>query len=86
VLREAFRVLKPGGRFAVTDVIADADMDAATRADMAAYTGCVAGALTRAEFESALTEAGLADIEIVETHRVHAQAGSAIVRASKPSE
>jgi arsenite methyltransferase len=86
VIAEVARVLKPGGRFAVTDVIADADMDAATRADMAAYTGCVAGALTRAEFESALTEAGLADIEIVETHRVHAQAGSAIVRASKPSE
>jgi arsenite methyltransferase len=86
VIAEAARVLKPGGRFAVTDVIADADMDAATRTDMAAYTGCIAGALTRAEFESALTEAGLVDIEIAETHRVHAQAGSAIVRASKPSE
>jgi arsenite methyltransferase len=86
VIAEAARVLKPGGRFAVTDVIADADMDAATRTDMAAYTGCIAGALTRAEFESALTEAGLVDIEIAETHRVHAQAGSAIVHASKPSE
>ena len=46
VIREAARVLRPGGRFAVSDVIADADMDAATRADMAAWTGCVAGALT----------------------------------------
>src|SRR3954451_10461348 len=45
VIREAARVLKPGGRFAVSDVIADPDMDAATRADMAAWTGCVAGAL-----------------------------------------
>jgi arsenite methyltransferase len=75
VLAEAARVLRPGGRFAVSDVIADEGMDEATRADMAAYTGCIAGALT---------EAGLTDIEIRETHRVHAQATSAIVRARKP--
>jgi len=85
VIAEVARVLKPGGRFAVTDVIADADMDAATRADMAAYTGCVAGALTRDEFAAALSAAGLVDTEIVETHRVHAKAGSAILRASKPA-
>jgi ubiquinone/menaquinone biosynthesis C-methylase UbiE len=84
VLREAARVLKPGGRFAVSDVIADPDMDAATKADMAAYTGCIAGALTRDEFVAALTAAGLTDIDITETHRVHEKAGSAIVRARKP--
>jgi arsenite methyltransferase len=65
-------------------VIADPDMDAATRADMAAWTGCVAGALTRDEFERALAQAGLVDAEIRETHRVHAHAASAIVRARKP--
>jgi arsenite methyltransferase len=84
VLAEAARVLRPGGRFAVSDVIADEDMDDATRADMEQWTGCIAGALTRREFESQLRDAGLVDIEIRETHRVHEHAGSAIVRARKP--
>jgi arsenite methyltransferase len=83
VLREAARVLKPGGRFAVSDVVADTDMDAATRADLAEYVGCIAGALTRAEYKRYLHAAGLTDIEITETHRVHPQAVSAIVRATK---
>lgn len=84
VIREAARVLRPGGRLAVSDVIADPDMDAATRADMHAWTGCIAGALTRAAFERTLTVAGLVDIEIQTTHRVHSHASSAIVRARKP--
>ena len=86
VLAEAARVLKPGGRFAVSDVIADPDMDAETRADMQQWTGCVAGALTRDEFEDALAAAGLTDIEIRETHRVHEHAASAIIRARKPRQ
>jgi SAM-dependent methyltransferase len=84
VLAEAARVLKPGGRFAVSDVIADPDMDEATRADMQQWTGCIAGALTQAEFEHALAAAGLTDVEVNETHRVHEHASSAIVRARKP--
>ncbi|MDP9292883.1 MAG: arsenite methyltransferase [Actinomycetota bacterium] len=86
VIGEVARVLRPGGRFAVSDVIADPDMDAATRADMSAWTGCIAGALTREEFAAALTGAGLIDVEIRETHRVHEHAASAIVRARKPQD
>ena len=85
VLAEAARVLKPGGRFAVSDVIADPDMDEATRADLAAYTGCIAGALTEPEFRDGLAAAGLVDVEIRETHRVHEHAISAIIRARKPT-
>jgi SAM-dependent methyltransferase len=85
VLAEAARVLRPGGRFAVSDVVADEDMDDGTRADMAEWTGCIAGALTRSQFEDALTDAGLVDVEIAETHRVHDKAASAIIRARKPS-
>ncbi len=83
VLAEAARVLRPGGRFAVSDVIADPDMDEATRADMKQWTGCIAGALTRKEFARALAGAGFSDVEIRETHRVHQHAASAIVRATR---
>ena len=85
VFREAARVLRPGGRFAVTDIVADPGMDEATRADMAQWTGCIAGALTEEEFSRELEAAGFEQVELRETHRVHDQAGSAIIRATMPA-
>jgi arsenite methyltransferase len=85
VFREAARVLRSGGRLAVSDVIADPGMDDATRHDMQQWTGCIAGALTEAEFRRELEAAGFAQVEITETHRVHEQAGSAIIRARVPA-
>jgi ubiquinone/menaquinone biosynthesis C-methylase UbiE len=84
VFREAARVLRPGGRFAVSDVVADGDMDEATRRDMEQWTGCIAGALTRDDFERELLAAGFGEVEVTETHRVHDQAVSAIIRARLP--
>src|SRR5204862_6977978 len=60
VLAEAARVLRPGGRFTVSDVIADPDLEATARARMRQWTGCIAGALTESELRAALADAGLA--------------------------
>jgi arsenite methyltransferase len=86
VIAETARVLRAGGRFAVSDVIADPGMDEVTRADMQQWTGCIAGALTETEFRDALVDAGLVDVEIRASHRVHEHASSAIIRARKSGE
>lgn len=64
VLREAFRVLKPGGRFAVSDVVSHGELPADLRADMAAWVGCVAGALEENEYRRLLSDAGFGDVEL----------------------
>lgn len=85
VLHEAARVLKPGGRIAFSDVIAAGDMPEDVRADMEQWTGCIAGALTRAQFEQYLAAAGFVDVTIEPTHRVHEYAEAAIIRATLPA-
>jgi arsenite methyltransferase len=76
-------VPRPGRRLAVSDVIADPNIDEQTRPAAAAWTGCIAGALTEPEFREALLAAGFEKIEITETHRVHEHPGAAILRAHK---
>ena len=70
-LREAFRVLKPGGRFAVSDVVVRGELPAAVRSSMEAWVGCVAGALEEKEYLRLLAEAGFEEIGIEPT-RVYA--------------
>lgn len=69
VLREAFRVLRPGGRLAVSDVVVDGVLPAAVRADMEAYVGCVAGALEKSDYLTRLAHAGFVDASIEPTRR-----------------
>jgi ubiquinone/menaquinone biosynthesis C-methylase UbiE len=71
VLKEAFRVLKPGGRFAVSDVVVRGEVPAAIRKSMELWTGCIAGALSEAEYRNKLAEAGFTGID-VEVTRVYA--------------
>jgi ubiquinone/menaquinone biosynthesis C-methylase UbiE len=92
VLREAFRVLKPGGRFAVSDIIALGEVPATLRRDIDLWVGCMAGALSDGEYQQTLQAAGFRDVSI-ETWRVYEDAApasgvdfaSAFVRASKPA-
>ncbi len=67
VLAEAFRVLKPGGRFAVSDVVVRGELPAEVRRSMELWVGCVAGALGEAEFRAILAEVGFADVSIEPT-------------------
>nr|HMS56514.1 arsenite methyltransferase [Fimbriimonadaceae bacterium] len=69
VLREAFRVLKPGGRFAVSDVVVEGDLPEVVRRDMELYVGCVAGALEHDEYLAKLSQAGFVDASIEPTRR-----------------
>jgi ubiquinone/menaquinone biosynthesis C-methylase UbiE len=67
VLREAFRVLKPGGRFAVSDVVVRGEVDEAVRQSMLLWVGCIAGALEEREYAAKLAEAGFSNISVEPT-------------------
>jgi SAM-dependent methyltransferase len=85
VLAEISRVLRPGGRVGISDVVAEDNLTPEDRAARGSYVGCVAGALSEQEYRSGLEAAGLVDVELRFTHRVADGMHSAIVRATKPS-
>jgi len=85
VFAETFRVLKPGGRIGVSDVVADDTLTPEQRAERGDYVGCIAGALSFAEYRQGLEAAGFTDVEITPTHPVADGMHSAIVRAVKPT-
>src|SRR4051794_5224298 len=85
VFAETFRVLRPGGRIGVSDVVADDALTTEQRAERGDYVGCIAGALSFAEYRQGLRAAGFTDVEIVPTHSVADGMHSAIVRATKPT-
>ena len=82
---EIARVLKPGGRVGVSDIVADDLLTLEQRAERGSYVGCIAGALSFREFRAGLREVGLTHVEVVPTHQVAEGMHSAIVRATKPA-
>jgi arsenite methyltransferase len=85
VFAEIARVLKPGGRMGVTDIVAEDHLNAEQRAERGSYCGCVAGALSVSEFRAGLEAVGLTDISVTRTHDVADGMISAIVKATKPA-
>jgi arsenite methyltransferase len=86
VLTEIARVLKPGGRIGISDVVAEDNLSSEQRAERGSYVGCIAGALSKAEYEAGLEAAGFEEIGVVFTHRVADGMHGAIVKAVKTRE
>ena len=83
VLTEIARVLKPGGRIGISDVVAEDRLSAEERAERGSYVGCIAGALSKGEYEAGLEAAGFDEISVEFTHEVADGMHGAIVKAVK---
>jgi arsenite methyltransferase len=83
VLVEMAPVLKPGGRIGVSDVVAEDRLSAGQRAERGSYAGCIAGALSKGEYEAGLAAAGFGDVSVTYTHEVADGMLAAIIKATK---
>jgi arsenite methyltransferase len=86
VFAETFRVLKPGGRIGITDIVAEDHLSPAERAERGSYVACIAGALSKSEYEAGLAAAGFEQVSITFTHQVGDGLHGAIVQAVKPAD
>jgi arsenite methyltransferase len=86
VLTEMFRVLAPGGRIGISDVVAEDHLTLADRAERGSYVGCIAGALSRGEYLDGLAAVGFVDAEVQYTHEAAEGMHAAIIRAVKPTQ
>ena len=84
VFAETFRVLRPGGRLGVSDIVAEDHLTPEQRAERGSYVGCIAGALSRSEYQAGLTAAGFTEVSVTFTHQVGDGIQSAIIKAAKP--
>ncbi len=85
VFAEIARVLRPGGRIGISDILADDALSPEQRAERGSYAGCIAGALSVSEFRDGLLAVGLADVSIAPTHTVVDGMTSSIIKATKPA-
>jgi SAM-dependent methyltransferase len=86
VFAEIARVLRPGGRIGISDIVAEDHLTAEQRAERGSFAGCIAGALSVSEFRSGLEAVGLTDVSITPSHTVTEGMISAIIKASKPAD